>query len=70
MYNISRRLPEETYKRVFNILRVSQSISPQAGMLKHVQSSVEKNKMYKIEKYVTVIHRIAFGLAFLLIRRS
>lgn len=52
MYNISRRLPGETYKRVFNILLVPQSSSPQAEMLEHVQSSTEKKKkkIYDIKK--------------------
>ena len=51
MYNISRRLPGETYKRVFNILLVPQSNSPQAEMLEHVQSSTEKKKkIYDIKK--------------------
>ena len=50
MYNISRMLPGETYKRVFNILLVAQSNSPQAEMLEHVQSSTEKKKIYDIKK--------------------
>lgn len=70
MYNISRRLPRETYKRVFNILLVPQSVSLQAEMLEYVQSSTEKKKnlwdQKNNTKYVTVIHRIAFALAFLL----
>lgn len=70
MYNISRKLPGETHKRVFNILLAPQSISPLAGMLELVQSSNEKKKRpmksKNTIKHVTVIHRIAFTLAFLL----
>lgn len=71
MYNISRRLPGETYKRVFNILLVPQSSSPQAEMLEHVQSSTEKKKKRSMilknnTKHATVIQRIALAVAFLL----
>lgn len=71
MYNISRRLPRETYKWLLNILLVPQSVSLQAEMLEHVQSSTEKKNVRSMRsknniKHVTVIHRIAFTLAFLL----
>lgn len=68
MYNISRRLPGETYKRVFNILLVPQSNSPQAEMLEHVQSSTEKKKrsmrLKNNTKHATVIPRVALAVAF------
>lgn len=38
-------------------------------MLEHVQSSVEKKRSMRLKnntKHVTVIHRIAFAIAFLL----
>lgn len=68
MYNISRRLPGETYERVFNILLVPQSNFPQAEMLEHVQSSTEKKSMRlkNNTKHATVIQRIALAVAFLL----
>ena len=68
MYNISRRLPGETHKRVFNILLVPQSNFSQAEMLEHVQSSTEKKKSMRLKnntKHATVIQRIALAVAFL-----
>lgn len=66
MYNISRRLPGETYEPVFNILLVPQSISPQTELLEHVQSSAEKKEVSSMisknnTKHVTLIHIIAFA---------
>lgn len=51
MCNISRRLPGETYKQMFNILLVSQFISSQAEVLEHVQSSVEKKMKSTVSKH-------------------